>query len=672
MKIRGFFLGAALALASTLGMTGPLSAVEINPIPVSVLASHEALTGLRLSPDGRYIAGLTSGPGLPRSIGIWDTEDLAKPPRIFGLGEQADKAGIIFLGVSWVANDRLFVLAQQPVDVGAGEENRTFTQLARFVDVEGREWVEPMRRAGTRTGYEEFANKFLSISVEFRYPRDPDHVILQYQDRSDGTSNLYKVNVKTGAGNRILRLSENESAAGLFDDDGQLLAKQYVFTRGSDIYFGYELWNRETRSWERHAALEYPVRNRRVLGLLEFDPANPDLLIVADNTGTDLATIKGYDVKKRQFVETLFAHPEFEARSVSFKTSGSDEVAVDILAFGYDGPTGNEMFIIDPELKALQAALQAQFPGESVIFSGRSFDYSKRLIVVESARRPPTYFLLKDNRELVLLGSQRPEINPDDLTLKQFFYYEARDGLRVPAFITYPKGFTAGKSAPVPLIVMPHGGPWARDYDNWDDWVAFFVSRGFAVFQPQYRGSEGFGERLWKAGDEQWGKAMQDDKDDGVKFLVQQGTVDPARVVMWGYSYGGWAALTAAWRPDGLYRCAVAGAPATELETLSINFFRNSRIGQQLQEWTLRGISPVEMADKVSIPLMFFHGDRDQNVLISQSRKMHSLLNRAGIDHTYVEIKDMWHQLPMKPEWVQTFFDATDSFLRQKCGMTHY
>src|SRR5690606_22104946 len=188
------------------------------------------------------------------------------------------------------------------------------------------------------------------------------------------------------------------------------------------------------------------------------------------------------------------------------------------------------------------------------------------MIVEKSGPRTPPEFYLVQNGRARLLGRAYPEINPEALGETRLIQYRARDGLMIPAFLTTPPAHIYGPG-PYPTIVTPHGGPWARDELDWDTtgWTQYFAARGYAVLQPQYRGSDGWSQRLWKAGDREWGGRMQDDKDDGVRYLIEQGIADPDRVAMHGYSYGGYAAMVAAVRPNGLYQCAIAGAGPSSL-----------------------------------------------------------------------------------------------------------
>ena len=162
------------------------------------------------------------------------------------------------------------------------------------------------------------------------------------------------------------------------------------------------------------------------------------------------------------------------------------------------------------------------------------------------------------------------------------------------------------------------------------------------VIQPQFRGSVGWGEKLARAGDAQWGKTMQDDNDDAAKWLVAQGYADKNRMALFGYSYGGYTGYLAAIRPNGLYQCSVAGAGVAQIKRFQGETYDN-RFLRELQRPTIDGVDPLSNVDKVSIPIFVYHGDRDQVVVIEESRKFVAALKAAGKPHRYLELPDMGH-----------------------------
>jgi dipeptidyl aminopeptidase/acylaminoacyl peptidase len=217
--------------------------------------------------------------------------------------------------------------------------------------------------------------------------------------------------------------------------------------------------------------------------------------------------------------------------------------------------------------------------------------------------------------------------------------YKARDGLEIPAVLTLPAGLEARA---LPVVVMPHGGPFARDSETWDWWAQFLADRGYAVVQPNYRGSAGYGTAFAEKGQGQWGLAMQDDLNDALAFLVRAGIADPKRAAMVGASYGGYAAMRAAQRDGALYRCAVAFAGVSDLPALLRYDSRFLNTGRGI-DWLrkqapdLRAVSPINFPGQFSIPILLVHGKKDQRVPVKQSRELAEKLSKAGKSVKYVE-----------------------------------
>jgi dipeptidyl aminopeptidase/acylaminoacyl peptidase len=234
----------------------------------------------------------------------------------------------------------------------------------------------------------------------------------------------------------------------------------------------------------------------------------------------------------------------------------------------------------------------------------------------------------------------------------------------VPGLLSLPEGYEAETDGRIPTIILPHGGPWARDYAGWDvsGWVPFLTSRGYAVLQPQYRGSTGFGRELWFAGDKEWGQKMQDDKDDGAQYLVDQGIADPDKLAIFGYSYGGFAAFAATVRENSPYQCAIAGAGVSNLSLFN-RLVSEDRIQRIVQGETLAGMDPSKNTEKANIPILVYHGDRDVRVPIKEGRGFYNAV-KGRVNAKFVEIKDMPHSLPWWPDHHRQSLKAIDDWLK--------
>jgi dipeptidyl aminopeptidase/acylaminoacyl peptidase len=246
--------------------------------------------------------------------------------------------------------------------------------------------------------------------------------------------------------------------------------------------------------------------------------------------------------------------------------------------------------------------------------------------------------------------------------------YRARDGLLIPAYLALPGPAADG---PYPTILLPHGGPYARDTDHFDYWVQYFVSRGYAVLKPNFRGSTGYGDEFVVAGFDQWGLKMQDDVMDGLDWMIAEKYTDPARVCIVGASYGGYVASVAAFKTPRRFRCAVSFAGVSSLDDL-VSQWQNLRFSEQsiqrVQTGSTRDAnSPLVQVEQVAVPLLIVHGDLDRRVFVEQSRDFADKLKQAGKSFTYIEQADGNHHLSLQHHRTE-FFLAMDKFLQSHLG----
>jgi dipeptidyl aminopeptidase/acylaminoacyl peptidase len=322
----------------------------------------------------------------------------------------------------------------------------------------------------------------------------------------------------------------------------------------------------------------------------------------------------------------------------------------------------------DPELAKLTKAMAKVFPeGSSVNIIDATQDEKKLVMLVTSDTNPGTFYLFdKTTHQMAELLSMRPQLNGVKLAQMKPVRFPAADGTMIPGYLTLPPGSESAKG--LPAIVMPHGGPESRD--EWGfDWLSqFFANRGFAVLQPEFRGSTGYGSAWFqKNGFQSWATAIGDVNDAG-RWLVAQGIARPDRLAIVGWSYGGYAALQSSVLDPDLYKAIVAVAPVTDLETLRsehLNFtnyqIESARIGQGPH---VKAGSPAQNADRFKAPVLMFHGDLDRNVGIAESRLMRDRLNSAGKSVELVEFPGLDHQLDSATART-TMLARSEAFLRQ-------
>jgi len=639
-------------------------------IPIEDLARQPSISSVSMSPDGTYLVALIETDG-ELALTVWDPDSDAPPT-----GSMPNER-MKFIAAAALKAGRLFVFGRQEWTgtlEGCGEGNstgatRTFVTKLYMTDTELEEFDEPFTRTGRAIGVSEETERCFELAGEAGLvadlPLDPEGVIAQRTDTLKLTSEYYRVNLRTGSERLIYRETEAESA-GVFDlRTGELLTKNRISVGDRGNYAFLTLIRNADGEFEAHEKLTYTAFDRHTVEIVGRDETSGNYYVLTD-LFRDKAGIHFYDATAQDFLpEPVFETEIYDAAGILLGNKPSD--FNQLLGFVYNGAR-EEAYFVDPEWDAIYRGLKAAYPGRGIEIIEYTDDKSRILFSTSSSIHPPAYYLLEDKSRTVLLGQQRPWIDSEALRPTELIYYSARDGLRIPAFLTLPKEWTPDDD-PLPAVVLPHGGPWARDNSNWDPsgWPQFLASRGYVVLQPQYRGSEGWGHSHWLAGDAQWGLTMQDDNDDAAAWLVGEGYAAEDDIAIFGYSYGGFAAMAAVVRPGGPFKCAIAGAGVSNLTRLGLSWSQD-RIQRAVQGRTVTGMDPLANADKASIPILIYSGDRDVRVPIFHSESFFDAI-AEHVPATFLAIADMPHSLPWYPEHHRETLTAIEQFLAGDCGM---
>ncbi len=649
-----FMLLAASALIAMPTLAKP-------PVPtIEQMAAFPKMSGFQVSPDGKTMIAL-EGRGEERVILVWKTDALGEKPIVIGSSQMKIQSA------AFLKNDVLGVGLWQRYDARFDGVTKTFVNKFFLTDLQGKNWREPIPLPRAKSDQEEKVQSITSPSLLDDLPNDPDHVLLINNVGSDA-GDIFKVNVRTNKAEKIVRSTEKTNGYET-DLDGNVRARTKFDIDGSGAFIATEIRS-VGGNWEEH--FRTYVKDRVVYSIVGFT-GDPNIALISSNVGKDKKAIYEYDIATRKLGEIVFQHKVFEAEGVSVRKlkGNSSGTFGEVTSLSFGGPREDDLVYVSPEMKALDATIRSalgiqQQPltvidpatgqstsmkydtGLTYRITSQSNDRKLVTVTLSGPNRPPVYFLLREGK-MTRLAEAYPDLKPEALGKTSFVYYKARDGLDIPAFLTKPSEALCG-AGPWPAVVHPHGGPWSRDDMNFDGsmWVPLMATRCMAVLQPQFRGSEGWGRRLWVAGDAEWGQKMQDDKDDGAKWLLDQKIAIPGRMAMFGFSYGGYSAFAAAIRPNGLYKCAIAGAGVSDIKRIWSRFYTN-RFFRENQAATVNGLNPIEKADKISIPIMVYHGDRDQTVPIEQSDWYVARAKKSGQKVEYTQIADYGHG----PAWTR-------------------
>lgn len=672
MRTQSKTLLAAIAAAACLGLAPTAilgaSAAQAAPPSAKDFSRYAALSDVVVSPDGRHIAGLISSDGEERLLAVWETAHPDRQP--FVITSQHMR----LMSVQFVKNDRLAVVVQQTLTIGSWKGH---LQKIYITDLKGQDWKPALPEERAASDSAELEKQTGNPAILSRLPGDPQHILVM-DTSTDGEGDIYRANIYTGTADRVERGSEKFGDLQA-DAKGEIRSKvQLDYEDGKAVYIQ---WIKNPKGqWEPHFRSYFKDRN--LFGVAGFSD-DPNIVYVAGRQpDADKAGIYVYDITAKKIVEPAFEHKLFDASGVVADSSDR------LLGFRYQGARNN-VYWVDPQLAAMDKGVRAALgvkttplawtdpgtgqkarisvpDGADLSVVSWSDDHSSIIVLKSGPKEPGDYYLFTKDGKLSLLGKERPWLKPETLGDTRLVEYTARDGLVIPGFLTTPPP-SAG-AGPHPTIILPHGGPWSRDSLDWDPggWTQYFASRGYAVLQPQFRGSAGWGRKLWTAGDNEWGQKMQDDKDDGAKWLIDQKIADPKRIAMFGYSYGGYSALAASIRPNGIYQCAVSGAGGSLADMKRVT--GESRTMREYQRPFVDGLDAIQHAGEAKIPIFLYHGERDTNVDIKDSRRFIAGLKAANKPYKWLEIKDMGHPyLTMTPAMMETQLVEIEKFFQNEC-----
>jgi dipeptidyl aminopeptidase/acylaminoacyl peptidase len=609
-----------------------------------LLFGNPEVAGAQLSPDGRFVAFRKPFRG---TMNVWvkrveEPFDQARPLT-------ADTVRPV-RGYFWTRDGRTILFTQ---DKG-GDEN--FNVYA----------VDPAAppAAGSAVPAARDLTRLAGVRVQIvDVPKsDPDAIYVGLNDRDKAWHDLYRLRISTGE-RTLVRTNTDRITGWVFDRQGRLrLATRIAPDGTSDVLrvdsAGLVPVYRTTVFEDAHP-IAFEPGGRRVYMVTNRGDADLARLVLLDPVTKDETVVESDPKGRVDVADAIFS----ERTDSLVATAYNDE--------------RERVYPRDSSFARDYRTLERRFPGANIGLGSSTADDRRWLVSVTSDVNPGEVYLFdRASGDLTLQYRSRPKLDSAQLATTRAITYKSSDGLEIPAFLTLPRGVAATN---LPVVALPHGGPWARDYWGFNPLAQFLANRGYAVLQPNFRGSTGYGKRFLNAGNREWGQKMQDDITWGVRSLVAQGVADPKRVGIMGGSYGGYATLAGVTFTPDLYSAAVAIVAPSNLITLLQTIppyweaarvtFRERMGDASTPEGRaqLERQSPLNSADKIRTPLMVVQGANDPRVNKREADQIVAALQARHYPVEYLVAPDEGHGFA-RPVNNMAMFMAAERFLAKHLG----
>lgn len=485
-------------------------------------------------------------------------------------------------------------------------------------------------------------------------PGKENEMIILLNKRNKEYFDPYSINLETG---QLTMLYENKENFDSWFSDNTGTIRIASKTDGVNVTYKYRSTDKDTFGYLLSTSF------RESFAVQAFDGDNKNMYVMT-NIGRDKVALVEFDPVAKKEVKELFSNKDYDLGGIQY-----DRKKKAILKVNWTGEKGEEHFF-DKEWADINTTLTEKFKGYDLELYSWDDNHTKGIVWVGSDRLPAKYYLYDFNsKEAKELAVARPWLKEETLTEMKPIEYKSRDGLTIHGYLTLPKGVEAKN---LPVVVNPHGGPWARDDWGYNPEVQFLANRGYAVLQMNFRGSTGYGRKFWEVSFKEWGKKMQDDITDGVEWLKKEGIADPKRIAIYGGSYGGYATLAGITFTPDLYACAVDYVGVSNLFTFMntippywkpyLDQFHEMVGDPKKDSALLAEASPVMHADKIKVPLFIAQGANDPRVNKAESDQMVDALKKRGIQVEYMVKNDEGHGF-MNQNNRFDFYGAMEKFL---------
>ncbi len=602
--------------------------VNARQIPLRDFFRNPEKTAFQVSEDGKTISFLAP---YERRLNLFvQPRGVAEARRLTSVTDRSIADYI------WKGSDRLLFLK----DLGGDENFHLFS-------------------IGRDGGEAKDLTPFEKVRVEFvdHLWDDPDHILIAMNRRDPKVFDVYRIHVVTG---ELALVAENPGNVTEWVADQEGRVRAAVATDGAN----HTLLCRETETNSFQKILTANFRERLDPHFFTFDGAN---LIAASSRGRDKVEIVRIDPHTGRELGVIARRPDVDMTGVSYSRERK------VLTEARYTTWKVEREFLDHETAAMYRRIKARLPHYE-ISSLDNHDRAEQTFIVQTYNdrtRGSEYLYDKRTDELTKLADRTPWLREDDMAKRKPITYRSRDGLIIHGYLTLPKGV---RPRNLPVVVHPHGGPWARDGWFFDSEAQFLANRGYAVLQMNFRGSTGYGREFWEASFKQWGRKMQDDVTDGVEWLIRQCIADPKRIAIYGGSYGGYATLAGVTFTPDLYVCGIDYVGVANMFTFMKTIppywepFRQElyeTVGDPVKdEPLLEEVSPVFHVDRIKVPMLVVQGANDPRVNKNESDQMVAALRKRGIPVEYIVKDNEGHGFSNEENRFE-FYEAMEKFLAE-------
>ena len=579
-------------------------------IPLEDFFKNPEMSSFQLSPNGDYISYMKPWKEGNRMMNVYVKPiNSDKEMRITNASKRS------LYGYFWLNDNRIAYIQ----DEGGDENIHIFA-----VDIDGSNNID-------LTPYDN-----IQARVTDDLEDDPNFMLVSLNKRIPQVHDVYRLNVNTG---EISMVAENPGniSGWMTDNDGKLR----IATTSDGVNTSILYREKETDNFKSILTTNF----KETVAPLYFTFDN-DELYVASNRGRDKTAIFKFDLNSAEEGELIFEHDEVDVYGLMRSKKRKKITGVSYTT------DKRQMKFFDEWRQNLQNTLEYKLRNVEVAISDLSKDETKAIVVTYSDKSRGTYYYYDiKTKKLVKLADLSPWLDENQMAEMSPISYKSRDGLIINGYLTLPLDYKKGQK--IPVVVNPHGGPWARDNWGFDPQVQFLANRGYAVLQMNFRGSVGYGREFWEISFKQWGKTMQDDITDGVDWLIKEGIGDPNRIAIYGASYGGYATLAGlAFTPD-VYACGVDYVGVSNIFTLLETLPPYWELGRQMmyemignpetEKDILEAASPLFHVDKIKAPLFVAQGANDPRVKKAEADQIVEALESRGIDVPYMLKEDEGH-----------------------------